>query len=458
MKLPDIHPERITTLEEARNVIEQLVEIIRAQQQIITELTREIARLKGHPKRPTFPPSRSSHAVTPLLKEKKVWHKRSKGQIPIDRHVALPSVIACVCGGREFSVLRTTQKIIQGMSIQRTNTAYHGKDLQCLHCGKVFPQHIPADIAGTAFGPEFRSLLSFLKYGCRITEPLLLKFCAGFGVAISAGEIDAILLRNGHRLTPAYRHLKRVGFTRSAFLQTDATGSKRRDEKTRTVIHQHLHLFGTPLFSVFAITGRYTQAAVKRLLGKTGWTKPFVSDDGSANGDGLDGRVKQLCWVHELRRYRKLEPVFSLHRKAVDRVLEDFKRLYRLAKAYGPDPTPKKRQKIELLFTAITITDTGYWRLNRQMRATLKKRSRLLAFLDHPELPIHNNTMEQGLREAVVQRTISHETKSQAGDQSLVHHLSILQTAQKQGLDVFATLHGLLTGTLFPTVLTANIC
>ena len=55
-------------------------------------------------------------------------------------------------------------------------------------------------------------------------------------------------------------------------------------------------------------------------------------------------------------------------------------------------------------------------------------------------------------------RKISGETKSVRGDKSLERHLSIIQTAQKQGLNVFKTLHGLLTNQLSPAVLTANIC
>ena len=78
-------------------------------------------------------------------------------------------------------------------------------------------------------------------------------------------------------------------------------------------------------------------------------------------------------------------------------------------------------------------------------------------FLDFPYIPIHNNQCEQDLRQFVIIRKISGETKSTKGDRSIARHLSVIQTAQKQGLDVFATLHGLLTGQLSPAVLTTNI-
>jgi hypothetical protein len=50
-------------------------------------------------------------------------------------------------------------------------------------------------------------------------------------------------------------------------------------------------------------------------------------------------------------------------------------------------------------------------------------------------------------------RVISRETKSTAGDRSLERHLSIIQTAKKQGLNVFDTVYGLLNDTVPPSVL-----
>lgn len=78
-------------------------------------------------------------------------------------------------------------------------------------------------------------------------------------------------------------------------------------------------------------------------------------------------------------------------------------------------------------------------------------------FLDYPALPIHNNQCESDIRPFVIIRKISGGTKSYQGDKALARHLTIIQTAQKQGLDVYATLHGLLTNSLSPAVLTANI-
>ncbi len=109
------------------------------------------------------------------------------------------------------------------------------------------------------------------------------------------------------------------------------------------------------------------------------------------------------------------------------------------------------------MFDSVTSQTTGYDLLDKHLRLTRKKKQRLLTFLDHPYIPIHNNQCELDLREFVIQRKISGETKSVAGDRSIERHLSVIQTAKKQRLDVFQTLHGLLTGALPPSILTAKI-
>ena len=110
------------------------------------------------------------------------------------------------------------------------------------------------------------------------------------------------------------------------------------------------------------------------------------------------------------------------------------------------------------MFDQITSQTTGYDLLDKQLTLTKKKKERLLLFLDYPELPIHNNQCEMRINQAICHyQKKSVEKQNVSRDRSIERHLSIIQTAQKQGLNVFQTLHGLLIGTLSPTILTANI-
>jgi VanZ family protein len=474
MNLPEIDVDKIADstlayqITRLLNIIEEQAKQITFLQCEVQQLKDENARLKGQPKRPHYQDRKTSirgttdKSVTSLLNQangSSEWKKGTKrGRLEIDEHIRLEEESRCACGGTDFQILRTLTKIIQGLQLIRHNTAYHGRDKKCRRCGIIIHCHFPTAIAGLGFDQTIASLASLFKFDCRMTHPLMHRLFTGLGIHISAGQINAMIMHNSQKLSGSYHHLKQVGFKRSRYLQSDATGAKRKDKKTQQIINQHAHIIGNKYLSIFCFTRYYNIPTMKRILTKRVRDKPFVSDDGSPNGEGLWITIKQLCWVHEIRLYKKLFPFFNGYQKLQQKVLSDWRTFYHQAKAYGEDPTERKKQEISTLFDTITTQHTDYDELNKQLLLTRKKRTRLLAFLDHPYLPIHNNQCEQDLREFVIIRKISGETKSVGGDRSLERHLSIIQTARKQGRDVFQTLHGILTGTMSPKVLTQAIC
>jgi hypothetical protein len=458
-KLPKVDVNAITSLDEAKIIISQLLDSLEQQQKEILVLKQEVARLKKQPKTPVFTQAqKSSTTATKILKEKeKHWHKSvKKGSIPIDREIPLSEVERCACGSTEFETLKTTTKVVQGLLIQRNNTAYHGRKKKCRSCGKIYTPQIPADIKGLSFDSHLQSIVSLFKFHGRFTHPLLHSFLTMFGIQISYGQITEILRRNSDKLHPAYSHLKTTGIQKSRYLHSDATGTKRKQLSTQKMIHQHLHFLGNPYLSLFKITMKYNSSVLNEFLGRRGWKKLYVSDDGSPNGKKLKNKRKQLCWIHETGHYVDLSPRLKLYRQKLQGVLLQLKEFYHLAKEYGRDPAADRKKQLRELFDEIVNQKTGYEALDKQLGLTKRKRDRLLLFLDYPFLPIQNNPAESDLRKFAIIRNISGETKSQKGDRSIERHLSIIQTAQKQGLDVFQTLHGLLTGELSPAVLTAK--
>lgn len=465
VNLPDIDVDAISSINEAKQALRQILNfcetLLKERDQFLKEielLKQEIARLKQQPKAPQFTaPENSSFSASKLLKKDKLWHKSSKkGLIEVDQDVQLPEVDRCTCGSVDFTTIQTTEKIVQGMIIRRNNTAYHGKRKQCKSCGKVFTARIPEDVKGLSFDGNIQSIASFLKFACRFTHPLLHSFFTGFGVQISYGQITEMLQRNSKKLHPAYSHLKHAGIKQGSYLHSDATGTKRKQPATQKITNQHLHFLGNKFLSLFKITMNYNSTVLNQFLGKEGRRKLYISDDGSPNGSRLKVKRKQLCWIHEDRHYLKLSPRLNTYREKLQTVINQLLEFYHLAKEYGENPTPERKKKLKEMFNTITRQKTGYEALDHQLTLTNRKRNRLLLFLDYPFLPIQNNQAEQDIREFVVMRKISGETKSQNGDRSIERHLSIIQTARKQGLNVYETLHGLLTGILSPAVLTAK--
>lgn len=324
-----------------------------------------------------------------------------------------------------------------------------------MECGKVCRSKLPEGVeTGNQFDAATKAWISLLKFDCRASELTIRRLFASVGLDISAGQTDAILLENGRKLAAGYDHLRNAGIGMGLYNHTDSTGWKRRFKKSGKVVNEYLQFVGHDLLSVFAITRKYNVGTVSRLLGRGGRRKPVVSDDHTVYGDKLKVAGKQLCWIHEIRHFEKLEPQLKRHRNEVRTVMRKLCEFYGQAKAYGKDPTPEQKEKVEKLFDRLLKQSSNFPPLKNQLKLMKKKKSRLLLFLEFPYLPIHNNAAEQAVRHPVLLRASSRETKSEAGDRSAERHLSVIGTARKQGLNVFETLDGLLKGTLDPSVLT----
>ena len=439
------------------NIVEEVLKRIDGLIKENTLLKQEIARLKKQSSPPTFP-SRDYSATKRMGHASSKWKKsKKKGTLAVDQIVTMPKVTLCTCGETQFTTIRTHERIAQDIIIKRNNILYQWADYQCTGCGKIHKGTLPEEVKGQEFGASLRSWTSVLKYDYRFTLPLLHRLYSGLNIKISTGQLSHIILKNSNALLSAYTYLKVWGIKLSKYLQSDATGMKRKAaRRSSTIVRQHLHFLGHKFLSIFKITGRYNTAAISQILGKTGKKKPFVSDDASCYGELLMVLYKQLCWLHEIRHYLKLDPRFNQHKKKLAEIIGEFWEFYQQAKDYCRNPTETGRNELETHFDLITNQDTGYRELDHRLELTRRKRERLLVFLTHPFLPIHNNQSEQDVRDAVMIRMISRETKSKAGDRSLERHLSIIHTAKKQGLDVFETIHGFLTGILSPSILTAQ--
>lgn len=280
------------------------------------QLKRELAKVKHQAPQPSFQVKNYSLTLTlKKMTKQNIWKKSNKKEkIAIDKIVVLPEVTVCRdCGNEQFVTIRTDKKIVQGVILKRNNICYLKKDKQCKQCKKIYKGVIPEEIKRLEFDQEIRTLISYLKFKCRITQPLLHDMLTDIGITISTGQISHILLENSRKLIPAYTQLRVWGIKQSSYLQTDATGHKFKSPSGK-IMDQHIHFLGNSRLSLFKITPRYNAAIMEQVLTSRGKKKPLVSDDGGANGARLFLTKKQLCWIHEIRHYVKLLPVLSVHK------------------------------------------------------------------------------------------------------------------------------------------------
>ena len=144
-----------------------------------------------------------------------------------------------------------------------------------------------------------------------------------------------------------------------------------------------------------------------------------------------------LCWVHEGRHYKKLNPLVAYHQKLLDQFLTEFWDYYRELLAYREAPSLIAAEKLRAEFDQLFDSNSGYQQLDERKRLTAAKSSELLLVLDHPELPLHNNPAELGARTMVQRRNISYATQTLEGTKAWDIFMSLVATTRKLGISFF---------------------
>jgi len=142
-----------------------------------------------------------------------------------------------------------------------------------------------------------------------------------------------------------------------------------------------------------------------------------------------------LCWVHEGRYYKKLEPTIPYHQKLRDKFLRSFWKFYHRLKAYRQQPSPEKAALLEHQFDRLFAIQSGYDALDKLIARTRNHKTQLLVVLHHPEIELHNNPAELGVRHRVRKRKISFGPRVTDGVQAWDTFMSLLATTRKLGLN-----------------------
>jgi len=152
-----------------------------------------------------------------------------------------------------------------------------------------------------------------------------------------------------------------------------------------------------------------------------------------------------LCWIHEWRHYKKLEPRLDYHRTVLATFGDAFWALYRRLLAYRLQPTAAEAAALRTAFEALFGTPTGYAQLDHRAALTLAKKDHLLLVLQHPEIPLHNNPAELGARQRVRKRDVSLAARTREGVAAWDTFQTLVETAKKLGVNITAYLRDRIT-------------
>jgi hypothetical protein len=170
----------------------------------------------------------------------------------------------------------------------------------------------------------------------------------------------------------------------------------------------------------------------------------LVTDD-APQFEGLTTE-RALCWLHEIRHYKKLHPQTGYARKRYAEFLDKFWRLYKRLLRYQQAPSQLEAERIRERFDTLFKTPTGYEQLDERKQVSWAKKEQLLAVLLHPEVLLHNNPAELGARQRVRKRDVSLQTCRAAGLRAWDTFGSLVESAKKLGVNCYAYFYDRISG------------
>lgn len=160
--------------------------------------------------------------------------------------------------------------------------------------------------------------------------------------------------------------------------------------------------------------------------------KFIISDDAPNFVDLVENH--QLCWVHEIRKYKLCEVFKRIESETLEKLVDQWRSFYKLMKRFKDNQTRELRMKVRSEFDRISSIKTLVRPLDEQLARTKANKKELLLFLKYPQLPLHNNMAEIDIRERVIKRKISMQNRSLEGMKAWDLMLSLASTCRKLNL------------------------
>jgi hypothetical protein len=478
-------------------LVEQLLAFIEQQSIIIQQLKDEIARLKNQPPRPTIKPSRlgkSKKHTSKSSRNKRPGSKKRSKTAQLEIHNTDPIEPDEIPTGSQFRYYKDF--VVQDIVIHPCNTRFRLKVYETPDGGYVTGT-LPAYLNGKHFGPTLIRFILYQYYHCHVTQPLLLEQLYEFGIDVSAGQLNNLLIEEKERFHQEKDRILSVGLEVSAYINVDdtgarhqgkngycthignesfswfeSTGSKSRINFLKLMRAGHsdfaitmdavcymqsnklpqkiLDVINDNLGTVFAndtqwdgflsqnglVKDRHVQIATEgALLGSIiehGLSKDLVivSDDAGQ----FNVLLHALCWIHANRSIDKIIPFTDQAEKDLDAVNDQVWHLYEGLKAYKQNPNPSDKDRLDDRFCQIFGQNTASAALNLALKRIYNNKSELLLVLDRPDIPLHNNSAENAIREYVKRRKISGSTRSKTGRQCRDTFTSLKKTCRKLGV------------------------
>jgi transposase len=355
----------------------------------------------------------------------------------------------CECGrvfalGELISVGEPARHQIEELPVISAQVIEHRcPRVRCPGCGERTRAQLPADIAGSAFGPRFEAAVAVLSVRNRVSRRDVVELGEElFGVRLCAGTVEAILQRAARALQQPYQQLgERVCASES--LNMDETGWRTAGERRAlwgmfSDRHAFFHL----------APDRHEQHAKRLLKGHAG----IVTSDRWWAYAHLPLARRQLCWSHLRRDFTAHAEGLATEKEFGAHGLQLCERVFWAWEVYQQtQDRPELKRTIRRLQRQYKPIIRGYATKrarNRHCRGIarnlLKAWPALWTFANHSGVQPTNNHAERSLRGAVIYRKLSLGSQSQQGERRIERLLSASITCRLQRRSLFAYMTELL--------------
>lgn len=504
--IPDIpEQDQTPTVKALLALAEQFAQQIQLQTEEIARLKDDINILKGEKKRPVFKPSKldkqtdkqnqsndsDQECSNPTKKKRAKKSKTAQLKIHEDK-VIKPD--APIPEGSRFKGYRDF--VVQDLNIEVRNIRYRLERWDTPD-HKALTGKLPSSVNNQHFGPHLISYILYQYHHCQTTQPLLLEQLREWGIEISAGQINQLLLANKTIFHAEKDAILTSGLSASTYITVDDSGA-RHQGKNGYVTHIGNNFFAwfksTPTKSrinflellragdqdycltesalSYMKNQKLPQASLLQIqqhkdqtfscqekwldwLKDHAITKPRhqrIATEGALLGSVLQhdlchdlaivsddaGQfnilIHGLCWVHTERLIHKLLPLNDAHREDIAHIRDQIWTYYSDLKDYKEDPNEEMKISLTSRFDIIFTQKTRYETLNQLLKRIHKNKTELLLVLNRPDIPLHTNGSETDIRDFVKKRKVSGGTRSDEGRKCRDTFISLKKTCRKLGV------------------------
>ena len=369
-------------------------------------------------------------------KPRKGAGNRAKNQVPSSKQTA--TVDRCDLCSKDLSAQppleSTNERIIEDIVVppeETVVTLVTQEKKYCADCQEVITAKSDLALPGADIGINATVLACYLWVALCLPYTKIKEYLATFyKLPVSTSGLSRHVIRVAGIMKDVYDEILN-GVKNGAILHADETGWRVSGR------NWWLWVFGTQDTAYFTVDKTRGSSVVRRVLGEI-FIGVLVVDGWSAYLYLLC--EQQSCLSHLLRKVRKFRDAFP-HLTDIVKFYLKFRRIIR----DGERLQKNRNQLGELIFQRRLkrlkkrLADLLQWPkpdnvLEEIIKKVKRQQPRILTFVEHPDVPFHNNYAEYLIRIGVLKRKISGGSVSAQGAHAYAVLLSIYTTCKLRGI------------------------